>query len=37
MDTINIFREDTDLNIIKSWLCNATDGRHIRLTGLRSG
>ena len=27
MDTPNIFTEDTDLNIIKSWLCNATDGR----------
>jgi hypothetical protein len=27
MDTINIFTEDTDLNIVKSWLCNATDGQ----------
>ncbi len=27
MDTINIFSEDTDLNIVKSWLCNATDGQ----------
>lgn len=27
MDTSNIFTEDTDLNIVKSWLCNATDGQ----------
>lgn len=27
MDTINIFTEDTDLNIVKSWLCNATGGQ----------
>lgn len=27
MDTPNIFTEDTDLNIVKSWLCNATDGQ----------
>ena len=27
MNTINIFTEDTDLNIIKSWLCNATEGQ----------
>jgi len=27
MNTINIFTEDTDLNIVKSWLCNATDGQ----------
>lgn len=27
MDTPNIFTEDTDLNIIKSWLCDSTDGQ----------
>lgn len=27
MHTINIFTEDTDLNIVKSWLCNSTDGQ----------
>lgn len=27
MNTINLFTEDTDLNIVKSWLCNATDGQ----------
>ena len=27
MDTPNIYMEDTDLNIIKSWLCGSTDGQ----------
>lgn len=27
METPNIFTDDTDLNIIKSWLCNSTDGQ----------
>ena len=27
MDTPNIFTEDTDLNIVKSWLCGSTDGQ----------
>lgn len=27
MDIANIFTEDSDLNIIKSWLCNSTDGQ----------
>jgi len=26
MDTPNLFMEDTDFNICKSWLCNSTDG-----------
>jgi hypothetical protein len=27
MDTPNIFTEDTDLNIVKSWICGSTDGQ----------
>ena len=27
MDKPNIFREDTDFNICKSWLCGSTDGQ----------
>lgn len=27
MDTPNIFKEDTDFNICKSWLCGSTDGQ----------
>ena len=27
MDTPNIFKEDTDINIVKSWLCGSTDGQ----------
>lgn len=27
MDCVNIFTEDTDLNIIKSWLVGSTDGQ----------
>lgn len=27
MDIRNIFMEDTDLNIVKSWLCGSTDGQ----------
>lgn len=27
MDTPNIFTEDTDLNVVKSWLCGSTDGQ----------
>lgn len=27
MDIRNIFTEDTDLNIVKSWLCGSTDGQ----------
>ena len=27
MDTPNIYSEDTDLNIVKSWLCGSTDGQ----------
>ena len=27
MDTANIFTEDTDFNICKSWLCGSTDGQ----------
>ena len=26
MDKANIFTEDNDFNICKSWLCGATDG-----------
>lgn len=27
MDIANIFREDNDFNIVKSWLCGSTDGQ----------
>ena len=26
MDIANLFKDDTDLNICKSWLCGSTDG-----------
>ena len=33
MDTPNIFKDDTDLNIVKSWLCNSTDGQTYSING----
>lgn len=27
MDIVNMFREDNDFNIVKSWLCGSTDGQ----------
>lgn len=32
MDIANLFMEDTDFNICKSWLCNSTDGQTYSLS-----
>ena len=32
MDTPNIFKEDTDINIVKSWLCDSTEGQTYSLS-----